>query len=78
MLDFSYHQNFNKRIGMDVSTQNIQVILNNLIIQKKLKKNDNSKMFPRQQKAILNFYLDSLTITERYKQRTSKNNKSIE
>ena len=63
---------------MDVSTQNIQVILNNLIIQKKLKKNDNSKMFPRQQKAILNFYLDSLTITERYKQRTSKNNKSIE
>ena len=65
-LDFSYHQNYYKLIGIDLSRQTNMSIPQQIILTGKLE-NDGSSMFftaEKQQKAILIFSLDSLIITE--------------
>ena len=61
LLAFSYHQNYYKLIGIDLSRQT------NISIPRKLEEDDGALMFfiaEKQQKTILNFSLDSLILKE--------------
>ena len=68
LLDYLYHQNYYNFIGIDVSKQlNIAQQINFL---GKLEEDDGATIFfvsEKQRKAILNFSLDSLLVTEWYK-----------
>ena len=68
LLDYLYHQIYYNLIGIDVSKQlNIAQQINFL---GKLEEDDGATIFfvsEKQQKAILNFSLDSLLVTEWYK-----------
>ena len=68
LLDYLYHQIYYNLIGIDVSEQlNIAQQINFL---GKLEEDDGATIFfvsEKQQKAILNFSLDSLLVTEWYK-----------
>ena len=67
LLDYLYHQNYYKLIGIDLSRQANTNILQQINFTGKLEENDGSIMFfitDKQQKTILNFSLDSLIVTE--------------
>ena len=67
LLDFSYHQNYYKLIGIDLSTQRNTNIPQQIDFTGKLEEDDGAKMFfiaEKQQKTILNFSLNSLIVTE--------------
>ena len=67
LLDYLYHQNWYKIIGVDLSRQKNISILNKSFFVGKLEEDDSATMFfvsEKQQKTILNFSLDSLIVTE--------------
>ena len=67
LLDFSYHQNYYKLIVIDLSRQTNMSIPQQINFTGKLGEVDGATMFfiaEKQQKAILNFSLDSLILTE--------------
>ena len=67
LLDYLYHQNYYKLIGIDFSRQANTNILQQINFTGKLEENDGSIMFfvtDKQQKTILTFSLDSLIVTE--------------
>ena len=67
LLDYLYHQNYYKLIGIDLSRQANTNILLQINFTGKLEEDDGSIMFfitDKQQKTILNFSLDSLIVTE--------------
>ena len=67
LLDYLYHQNYYKLIGIDLSRQANTNILQQINFTGKLEEDDGSIMFfitDKQQKTILNFSLDSLIVTE--------------
>ena len=67
LLDFSYHQNHYKLIGMDLSRQSNAVIPRKISFTGKLDKDDGETIYfmaENQQKTITNFSLDSLIVTE--------------
>ena len=67
LLDYLYHQNYYKLIGIDLLRQANTNILQQINFTGKLEENDGSIMFfitDKQQKTILNFSLDSLIVTE--------------
>ena len=67
LLDFSYHQNYHKLIGIDLSIQTNTTISQQINFTGKLQEDDGAIMFfiaEKQQKTILNFSLDSLIVTE--------------
>ena len=66
-LDYFYHQNFYKLICIDLLRQANTSVSKNINFTGKLGENNDATMFfiaEKQQKAILNFYLDSLIVTE--------------
>ena len=66
-LDYFYHQNHCKRIGIDLSRQTNTNILQQINFVGKLEEDDCASMFfvsEKQQKTIVNFSLDSLIATE--------------
>ena len=67
LLDYLYHQNYYKLIGIDLSRQKITSIPEQLNITGKLEEGDDAKMFfiaEKQQTTFINFSLDSLIVTE--------------
>ena len=67
LLDFSYHQNYCKLIGLDSSRQTNTNIPQQINFTANLEEDDDATMFfiaKNQQKTILNFSLDSLIVTE--------------
>ena len=67
LLDFSFHQNYYKLIGTDLSTQRNKNIPQQIDFTRKLEKDDGATLFfiaEKQQKEILNFSLNSLIVTE--------------
>ena len=67
LLDFSFHQNYYKLIGIDLSTQRNKNIPQQIDFTRKLEKDDGATLFfiaEKQQKEILNFSLNSLIVTE--------------
>ena len=67
LLDFSYHQNYYKLIGIDLWRQTNTNIPQQTNFIGKLEKDDGATIFfiaEKQQKAILNFSLDSLIVTK--------------
>ena len=65
--DSSCHQNYCKRIGIDLSRQKSTIIPQKSNFAGQLKKDDGATMFfipEKQQKTVLNFSLDSLNVTE--------------
>ena len=67
LLNYLYHQNYYKLIGIDLSRQANTNILLQINFTGKLEEDDGSIMFfitDKQQKTILNFSLDSLIVTE--------------
>ena len=67
LLNYLYHQNYYKLIGIDLSRQANTNILQQINFTGKLEEDDGSIMFfitDKQQKTILNFSLDSLIVTE--------------
>ena len=67
LLDYLYHQNYYKLIGIDLLRQANTNILQQINFTGKLEENDGSIMFfitDKQQKTILNFSIDSLIVTE--------------
>ena len=69
LLDFSYHQNYYKLIGTNLSRQANTNIPQQSNFIEKLEEDDGARMFfiaEKQQKAILNFSLDSLIVKESY------------
>ena len=67
LLDYSYHQNCYKLIGIDLSRQTNTAIPQQIYFTIKLEEDDSEIMFfmtEKQQKTILNFSLDLLTLTE--------------
>ena len=67
LLDYSYHENYYKLIGIDLSRQTNTSIPYQINFTGKLKEDDGVKMFfvpEKQQKTILKFSLDSLSVTE--------------
>ena len=69
LLDFSYHQNYYKLIGTNLSRQANTNIPQQSNFIEKLEEDDGARMFfiaEKQQKAILNFSLDSLIVKELY------------
>ena len=67
LLDFSFHQNYYKLIGTDLSTQRNKNIPRQIDFTRKLEKDDGATLFfiaEKQQKEILNFSLNSLIVTE--------------
>ena len=67
LLDFSYHQNYYKLIGIDLSRRTNRNIPQQINFAGKLEEADGSTMFfipEKQQKTILNFSLHSLIVTE--------------
>ena len=66
-LDFSYHQNYYKFIGIDLSRQTNTSIPQQISFVGKLEEDDKAKMFfiaEKHHKTILNFSLDSLIVAE--------------
>ena len=76
LLDYSYHQNYFKLIGVDLSRQKNTALSQQITFTRKLEEDDDDgTMFfitEKQQKANLNFSLDSLIVTEYYKQWNTK------
>ena len=67
LLDFSYHQNYYKIIGIDLSRQTNTSISQQINFIGKLEEGDGAIMFfidEKQHKVILNFSLDSVIVTE--------------
>ena len=67
LLDFSYHQNYHKLIGIDLSGEANTSILQQINYVGKLEKDDGATMFfvsKNQEKTIVNFSLDLLIVTE--------------
>ena len=67
LLDYLYNQNYYKIIGIDLSRQTNTSIPQQINFTGKLEKDDGVTMIfiaEKQQKAILNFSLDSLIVTE--------------
>ena len=67
LLDFSYHQNYYKLIGIDLWRQTNMNIPQQTNYIGKLEKDEGATIFfiaEKQQKAILNFSLDSLIASE--------------
>ena len=64
LLDFSYHQNYYKLIGIDLSRQANTNIPQQINFTGKLEDNGTTIFFlaEKQQKTILNFSLDSLIV----------------
>ena len=81
LLDYLYHQKCYKRIGIDLSKQTNTSIPQQTNSVGKIKEDGGATMFfiaEKQQKTILNLSLDSLIVTEYYKNGTFKNIKFIE
>ena len=67
LLDYLYHQKYYKRIGIDLSRQKNTSTPQQISFVGKLEDDDCATMFfiaEKQQKTLLNFSLDSLTVTE--------------
>ena len=67
LLDYLYHQNYYKLIGIDFSRQKNTNIPQQINFTGNLKEDDGATMFfiaEKQQKTILNFSLDSLIVTK--------------
>ena len=67
LLDYSYDQNYYKLIGIDLSRPTNISIPHQTNFAQKLRENYKATMFfigKKQQKAILNFSLDLLIVTE--------------
>ena len=67
LLDYLYHQNYYKVIGIDLSRQTNTSILQQINFTGKSKEGDDVTNFfvsEKQQKSILNFSLDSLIVPE--------------
>ena len=67
LLDFSYHQNYYKLIGIDLSQERNRSVPQQTNFTGKLEEDDGATMFfivEMQQKTSLNFSLDSLILTE--------------
>ena len=67
LLDFSYHQNYYKLGDMDLSRQTNTSVPQQINFVRKLKEDNGATLFfiaGKQHKAILNFSLDSLIVTE--------------
>ena len=67
LLDYLYHQSYYKLIGVDLSRQANISIPQQINFAVKLEEDDGAAMFfssEKQQKTILNFYLDALIVTE--------------
>ena len=67
LLEYLHHQNYYKLIGIDVSRQTDMSIPQQINFTEKLEEDDGAAMFfiaEEQQKAILNFSLNSLIVTE--------------
>ena len=67
LLDYLYHQSCYKRIGIDLSTQTNESILQQINFVGKLEENHGATTYfiaEKQQKIILNFSLHSLIVTE--------------
>ena len=70
LLDYLYHQKYCKSIGIDLSRQINTSIPQQINFVRTIGEDDVAIMFfiaEKQQKAILNFSLDSLIVTEQYK-----------
>ena len=70
VLDYLYHQNYYKLIGIDLSRQKNTSIQQRINFVGNLEEDDRATMFfvsEKQQKTILNIFLDSLIVTEYYK-----------
>ena len=66
-LDYLFHQNYYKLIGIGLSRQTNKRILQQINFTEIFQKNDGATMFftdENQQKTILNFSLDLLIVTE--------------
>ena len=67
VLDYLYHQNYYKLIGIDLSRQKNTSIQQRINFVGNLEEDDRATMFfvsEKQQKTILNIFLDSLIVTE--------------
>ena len=67
LLDYLYHQNYYKRIGIDLSRQTNTYIPQQINFVGKLEEGDGGTTLfvsEKQQKTILDFSLDSLIVTE--------------
>ena len=64
VLDFSYHQNYYKLIGIDLSAQTNMSIPQQIYFPGKLEWDDDARIAKKQQKTILNLSLDSLIVAE--------------
>ena len=67
ILDYFCHQKYYKLIGIELSKQTHTSIPQQINCVGKLEEDDDTKMFfiaEKQQKTFLNFYLDSLIVTE--------------
>ena len=67
LLDYLYHQNYYKLIGIDLSRQTSMTIPQQINFTGKLEEDDGATMFfiaEKQQETILNFTLASLIVTE--------------
>ena len=66
LLDFSYHKNYYKLIGVDLSRQTNMSIPQQINFTRKLENDGATMSFiaENQQNAIPNFSLDSLIVTE--------------
>ena len=67
VLDYLYHQNYYKFIGIDLSRQKNTSIQQRINFVGNLEEDDRATMFfvsEKQQKTILNIFLDSLIVTE--------------
>ena len=67
LLDYLYHQNYYKVIGIDLSRQTNTSILQQINFTGNSKEGDDVTIFfvsEKQQKSILNFSLDSLIVPE--------------
>ena len=67
LLDYLYHQNYYKLIGIDLSRQTNTNVPQQINFTGKLEEDSGATMFfiaEKQQKTILNFSLDLLIVTE--------------
>ena len=67
VLDYLYHQKYNKLMGIDLSRQTNTSIPQHINFVEKLEEHDGATMFfidEKEQKTILHFSLDLLNVTE--------------
>ena len=67
LIDYLYHQKYYQRIGIDLPKRTDTSVLQEIIITRKLEKDDGVTMLfitEKQQKTILHFSLESLIVTE--------------